>query len=213
MFWFSHSNANKEWLLGANWRQKKASFRYKHVNHSTSDGKSPSRVYGFGSAECSAITASLLPLSPVLGRSHLSQASLQASVGCSKETGNTLEAPTKIFCPGGPGFPGVPPLDPCIGGSWQVVLQASDQLALGHGSWIDQGGEGTNGNSISSYRPTVGLLGEEVYNLHSSSCGIAKDKIIGVAFLFKCICAEPSRVKAISALIFARKSLSIKGTW
>lgn len=99
------------------------------------------------------------------------------------------------------------------------MLQALDQLALGHGSLIDQGGgwQGrvfpsaqTNGNSVSSSRSTVGLLGREVYNLHSSSCGTAKDRVIGVAFSLKCNYAEPSGVKTISAPIFARWSLFIK---
>ena len=76
---FSHSKANKGWLLGTSWRQKKASFKSRHVNHPASESMSPSRVYRLGNAECCMMTASLMALRSCKGSNHLSQGFSQAA--------------------------------------------------------------------------------------------------------------------------------------
>ena len=64
---FSHSKANRDWLLGASWRQK-ASFKSRHVNHPALESMSFSRVYGLGNPECRLMTASLMALRSCTGR-------------------------------------------------------------------------------------------------------------------------------------------------
>lgn len=65
----------------------------------------------------------------------------------------------------------------------------------------------TNGNSVSSSMATVGSPGGEVYNLHSSSHGTIRDRIMGGASLSRSSCAKLHEIKAISEPIFARRSL------
>ena len=63
-------------------------------------------------------------------------------------------------------------MGPCIGIFRQVEIQALGHLISGGGFLPDQGSfpsTQTEGNSASSLGATVGSLGGEVYNLHSSS--------------------------------------------
>lgn len=55
-------------------------------------------------------------------------------------------------------------------------------------------------------------MGREVYNLHSSSLGTVRDRIMGGASLSRHSQADPSRGKGISAPIFARRPLPNSGT-
>lgn len=55
-----HSKANKNWWLGPNGIQKKASFKPNTENHWVWEGMFPKIVYGFGTMGCIGIIASLI---------------------------------------------------------------------------------------------------------------------------------------------------------
>jgi hypothetical protein len=127
---FSHSAANSGWLTGASWRQKKASFKCKQVNHSAVEGISLSRVYGLGIARSRVIVALIMLLSPEPDGCLASLASSRVVVGCSRVTGISSEVRVGVVYLNERGFPAGP-----TGESDTVVVLQAELLVSDQSGW------------------------------------------------------------------------------